>query len=59
VKEEFQNFKYGPPDCKLLLYFSVPTIIFILKDGGQLHLVNQLLVWLHWKSDYTDYFVFS
>ena len=59
LKEEFRNFKYGPPDCKLLLYFLVPIIISILKDGGQLHLVNQILVWLHWKSNYTNYFVFS
>jgi hypothetical protein len=59
VKEEFQKFNYGPLDCKLLLYFLVPNITFVLKYGGQLHLVNQLLMWLHWKSDYTNYFVFS
>jgi hypothetical protein len=53
VNEEFQNFKYGFQDCKLLPYFSVSIIIFVLKYGGRFHLVNQFLIWIHWKSDYT------
>jgi hypothetical protein len=33
VKEEFQNFKYGLQNCRVLLSFSVSNILFVL--GGQ------------------------
>jgi hypothetical protein len=52
IKDDFHNCKKGL-SFHACFCSSVSLAIYMLKGERKMQFLNQILVWLHWKHDFT------